>query len=261
MFLITPAKLHVKNFINTLLFNFSFENKNRLKSLKENYNNKRCFIMANGPSLKKCNLSLLKNEITIASNANYLIWNEMGYAPTFLTVEDSLVAEDRASEINSIKNTIKIFPYDLKYCLREDEKTIFINFIRTYKPFPKFSDNFDKKVFWGGTVSFLNLQFAFYLGCNPIYLIGFDHNYIIPNKSKINNFVIKSEENDVNHIHPNYFGPGYRWHDPNVERMELSYKVSKDFFYKKGIKIFNATVGGKLGVFERINFREINFNV
>jgi len=261
MFLITPAKIHIINLLNTFLFNLSIDNKNKLRALKGMYYNKRCFIMANGPSLKKCDLSLLKNEITIASNANYLIWDEIGYIPTFLTIEDTLVAEDRADEINSIKNTLKIFPYDLKYCLREDEKTIFINFIRTYKPFPKFSDNFDKKVFWGGTVSFLNLQLAFYLGCNPIYLIGFDHNYVVPDRSKIQNFVIKSEENDINHIHPNYFGYGYRWHDPNVERMELSYKVSKNFFYKKGIKIFNATVNGNLEVFERTNFSEINFYV
>ncbi|MBM4166286.1 MAG: DUF115 domain-containing protein, partial [Ignavibacteria bacterium] len=197
------------------------ENQKELLSLKNKFQHCRCFVMGNGPSLKRCELSLLKNEITIASNAQYLIWEEMGFIPTFLTVEDNLVAEDRAIELNAIQNTSKIFPLDLSYCLKKDKHTIMINFIRDYKPFPQFSNDFSEKVFWGGTVSFLNLQLAFYLGCNPIYLIGFDHNYTVSEKSE--NFVITSEKDDVNHVHPNYFGKGYRWHDPNVERMERSY--------------------------------------
>lgn len=236
------------------IFNKKFQN---IKKLENKFSKRPCFIMGNGPSLKLCDLSKLKDEITICSNAQYLIWDEMGFTPTFLTVEDKLVAEDRAKELNMIKDTIKIFPFDLRYCLEKDEKTIYINFIRNYNDFPKFSDNFARIVYWGGTVSFLNLQLAYYLGCNPIYLIGFDHKYVVPDKSKINNFVIKSEANDVNHIHPNYFGPGYRWHDPNVKRMEKSYVVARDFLKQRGVTVYNATFGGNLEVFERINFNEI----
>lgn len=226
-----------------------------LHGLKNKYAGQRCFIMGNGPSLKLCDLALLKDEITIGSNAQYLIWKEMGYAPTFLTVEDRLVAEDRANELNAIKETIKVFPFDLSYCLQRDEKTIFINFVRQYQPFPKFSDEFEKNVYWGGTVSFMNIQFAYFLGCNPIYLIGLDHNYKVP--EKMENTIITSEEDDVNHIHPNYFGKGYRWHDPNVARMEMSYIAAKKFLDERTIKIYNATVGGKLEVFERVNYNSI----
>ncbi|MFZ5947116.1 MAG: 6-hydroxymethylpterin diphosphokinase MptE-like protein [Stygiobacter sp.] len=233
-------------------------NQKALEDLRNKYTGRRCFIMGNGPSLKLCDLTLLKNEITIGSNAQFLIWNEMGYAPTFLTVEDRLVAEDRAKELNAIKETVKIFPFDLSYCLLKDEKTIFINFVRQYQPFPQFSNRFEKRVYWGGTVTFLNIQLAYYLGCNPIYLIGLDHNYKVP--KKIENSVIISEEDDVNHIHPDYFGTGYRWHDPNVERMEQSYMVAREFLNAKKIQIFNASVGGKLEVFERINYDELKFN-
>ena len=48
-------------------------NRKRLKQIENIYEGKRCFIMGNGPSLLKNNLSLLNNEITIASNAQYLI--------------------------------------------------------------------------------------------------------------------------------------------------------------------------------------------
>lgn len=226
--------------------------RSRLADLNGMFAGKRCFVMGNGPSLLKCDLTLLKGEVTIGSNAQYLAWDTMGFVPTFLTVEDRLVAEDRANELCALEQPIKIFPLDLLYCLRGSKNTIFINFVRDYKPFPKFTADFQQIVYWGGTVSMLNLQLAYYLGCSEIYLIGFDHHYKVPNDVK--DFVITSEGDDINHIHADYFGKGYRWHDPNLARMEESYSVARRFFDEKGIPIRNATVGGQLEVFDRIDY-------
>jgi len=216
---------------------------------------KRCFVMGNGPSLMKSDLTLLKNEITIGSNGLFLIFDEMGFKPTFLTVEDGLVAEDRAEELNKLKGTQKLFPLDLSQWLKHDDETTYINFIRGFRKKPKFTTNLAKKAYWGGTVSYLNLQLAYYIGCKEIYMIGFDHNYNIIDKIEKN--VIVSQRSDENHFHPNYFGPGYRWHDPMVWRMELAYTVALKFFQEQNIKIYNATAGGNLEVFERRNFDSI----
>lgn len=230
-------------------------NQKQLSSLKNKYKGSRCFIMANGPSLLKCDLSLLKNEITICSNAHYLVWDQLNFVPTFITVEDRLVAEDRAKELNSLSGITKVFPYDLSYVLKKDKDTIFINFLREYENIPQFTFDFFNKVYWGGTVSYLNMQLAYYLGFSEIYLIGFDHNYVVT--EKINNYVITSDKDDVNHIHPDYFGKGYRWHDPNVARMESSYRQAFIDLTQKNIKIFNATKGGMLEVFPRIEYDEL----
>jgi 6-hydroxymethylpterin diphosphokinase MptE-like protein len=231
------------------------ENRRKLTSLKGKFTGRRCFVMASGPSLLKCDLSLLRNEVTICSNAQYLIWDKMGFVPNFLTVEDRLVAEDRCDDLNSLRQVTKIFPLDLAYCLENSDNTVFVNFVREYKLFPKFSADFDKVVYWGGTVSALNLQLAYYLGCREIYLIGFDHEYKVP--EKIDNPVITSEADDVNHVHPNYYGKGYRWHDPNLARMEQSYIEARRFFDANGVLIRNATVGGKLEVFERVDYASL----
>ncbi|MEZ0359014.1 6-hydroxymethylpterin diphosphokinase MptE-like protein [Mycobacterium sp. SA01] len=223
-----------------------------LAGLNGMFAGRRCFVMGNGPSLLKCDLGLLKDEVTIGSNAQYLSWDTMGFIPTFLTVEDRLVAEDRAAELCALARPTKIFPRDLLYCLRESRNTIFINFVRDYQPFPRFTSDFQKIVYWGGTVSVLNLQLAYYLGCSEIYLIGFDHNYQVPKDVK--DFVITSQGDDVNHIHPDYFGKGYRWHDPNLARMEQSYIEARRFLDTQGIPVRNATVGGHLEVFERIDY-------
>lgn len=229
--------------------------KRRLAELRGQFAGKRCFVMGNGPSLLKCDLELLRDEVTIGSNAQYLIWDEMGFVPTFLTVEDRLVAEDRADELRPLDQPTKIFPRDLLYCLRGSVNTIFINFARDYRPFPKFSSDFERVVYWGGTVSMLNLQLAYYLGCTEIYLVGFDHHYKVP--AKIDDFVITSQGEDVNHVHPDYFGKGYRWHDPNLARMEEAYSAARHFLEARGIRIRNATVGGELEVFERVDYASL----
>ena len=226
--------------------------KKRLGDLNGMFAGKRCFVMGNGPSLLKCDLGPLKDEVTIGSNAQYLAWDTMGFVPTFLTVEDRLVAEDRAAELCSLERPTKIFPKDLLYCLGNSKNAIFIDFVRDYRPFPKFSSDFQKIVYWGGTVSVLNLQLAYYLGCSEIYLIGFDHNYRVP--TEIDNHVITSKGDDVNHIHPDYFGKGYRWHDPNIPRMEQGYSEARRFLDTNGVRVRNATIGGQLEIFERIDY-------
>lgn len=101
------------------------------------------------------------------------------------------------------------------------------------------------------------LQIANFLGCDPIILIGFDHKYVVPPPAEIQNSIIHSQGNDVNHIHPNYFGFGYRWHDPNVDRMELGYRCARTEFERQNVTVLNATVGGHLEVFARASFADL----
>ena len=226
-------------------------NRARLRELRGRFAGQRCFIMGNGPSLLKSDLNELASEVTIVSNAHYLIWDQLDYVPTFLTVEDQLVAEDRAPQLRQLTGVTKVFPLDLhSHFGAADENTLYVNFPREYRSFPRFSHDFSKRVYWGGTVSYLNLQFAAYLGFATIVLLGFDHNYVVP-REEITDTVIHSKVADVNHIHPDYFGPGYRWHDPNTERMERAYRFARRELDAAGREVINATVGGRLEVFQR----------
>jgi hypothetical protein len=210
--------------------------------------------MGNGPSLLKCDLNLLADDITIVSNAHYLIWDRLNYVPTLLTVEDRLVAEDRGPEIRRLTGISKVLPFDLRHVLGEAHRNaIYVYFERLHQDFPKFSFDLERIAYWGGTVSFFNLQLAAYLGCNPIVLIGFDHSYQVP-VDQIEQHVILSQQEDVNHIHPDYFGPGYRWHDPNVARMEAAYDCARRELQRAGFTVMNATAGGHLEVFDRVAY-------
>ena len=121
------------------------------------------------------------------------------------------------------------------------------------------------------TVSITALQLAVYMGFNPIFLIGCDTSYSIPENvdsegstfdpgtgEKIDGYVITSKtNNDPNHFCPEYFGAGKKWHNPNVNGMLYGYQMAKEYCDIKGVEVFNATIGGKLEIFPRVIFPEI----
>ncbi len=235
---------------------FFKQNRQKLLSLKDKHKGKPCVIIGGGPSINKMPLNDYKYMVTIACNGFYLKHEELDYIPTYYTVEDPLPANDNKNEIMALKGTTKIIPYDLKDVIEPDENTVYINFKRSYmRPsnanFPLFSSDFEDKSYWGGTVMYMNIQLAHYLGCNPIYIIGVDLSYNVPKTVKQNGAVLESTEDDENHFDPRYFGKGKKWHLPETERMQQAFTKAYEELKKEGIELINAGVDSKLLVVPR----------
>ena len=236
-----------------------------LLSFRNKHRGERAFIMGNGPSLNKCDLTLLKNEVTFGVNSIFLNEERMGFRPTYYVVEDFFVAEDRAPQINAFGGPQKFFGNYLDYCLWGCPDSVWLNVIINYKDypgFPHFSTNAARRLWVGGTVTYLCLQLAYYMGFSEVNLIGFDHNYVIPKDAVITNkratgFDVLAKSDDPNHFHPDYFGKGYRWHDPRTDRMEQAYVSARQTFESNGRKIRNATIGGRLEIFERVDYASL----
>ncbi len=235
-------------------------NERRLLALRGLHKGKRAFVLGNGPSLNLSDLSLLRNEITFGVNAIFLNRETMGFYPTYYVVEDEFIAEDRAAEINQLKGPTKFFGNYVSYCIQDHPDVIWLNLRMDYGPysgFPHFSRNVARTVWVGGTVSYVCLQLAYTMGFREVYLVGFDHSYKIPADAQIEGEAIRSQSEDPNHFNAAYFGRGYRWHDPMVERMEEAFCRAREVYEASGRKIFNATVGGKLEVFDRIDYNSL----
>jgi hypothetical protein len=231
------------------------KNEQKLCHYRDLHLGQRAFIIGNGPSLKNTDLSLLKNEITFGVNSIFL--NIQQFLPTYYVLEDYLVAEDRSKEIASMKGPIKFWGNYLKYCMPDNSDVVWCNvrvLYDNYPGFPNFSTNAIRELWTGGTVSYLCMQLAYFMGVSTVYLIGFDHSYTIPKDVIVIDGDIISNSEDPNHFSADYFGKGYRWHDPQVDRMETAYCKAKLYFEKSGRKIYNATTGGKLEVFERVDY-------
>ena len=65
-----------------------------------------------------------------------------------------------------------------------------------------------------------------------------------------------SQGDDPNHFNPQYFGKGFRWQLPDLETSEIAYRMAKQAFEADGREVLDATVGGKLQVFRKVDFDE-----
>lgn len=240
------------------------EEKSRLRSLKDKFKGKRCFIVGNGPSLNKLDLTLLKDEYTFGVNSIFYKTKEMGFKPTFYVVEDDHVLNDNLNAINQFDCEYKFFPSFYRKQTTNNNSTYYlpfdVGFYREEHPSyekPRFSTDVAEVIYAGQTVTYINLQLAFYMGFKEVYLIGMDFNYKIPKSAKISNTTIESTEDDPNHFHPDYFGKGKKWHDPKLDSVLLNYIKAKQVFELNDRYIFNSTFKGKLELFERIAYEEV----
>lgn len=238
--------------------------RNAIEELKDKYAGGRCFILGNGPSLNKCDLSRLDDEFTFGVNGIFYKHDEIGFVPSVYVVEDNHVIDDNLDRINDFHCHLKMFPIEYKRRIRTTPNTLFFNLNRSfyekrsaYFQNPRFSKDCSERIYGLGSVTMVNLQLAYYMGFKEVYLIGMDFSYTIPPSAVVEGLDITSTEDDINHFHPDYFGKGKKWHDPNLEQVLKSYEYSKKVFEKDGRKIYNATVGGKLEVFERVEFEEL----
>ena len=233
----------------------------RLRSFHNLHWGKRCFIVGNGPSLKKTDISLLHNEVTFAVNSFYYMTDEVGFQPTYYVVEDNHVIDDNLDRIHQIKATAKFFPDKYAHLIRHDENVFFMptdwSCYFTSKPeyqYPKFSDDISQKIYTGQSVTYLNLQIAYYMGFSQVYIIGLDFSYEIPKNIEVSGCSITSLDDDPNHFHPEYFGKGKKWHFPKLNSCLNSYRNAKFFYEERGRKVYNATIGGRLGIYDRVDY-------
>lgn len=251
-------------FLDDIFNPYSDEDLKKIVALKNKYEGERCFVIGNGPSLNKLDLNKINDEYTFGVNGIFYKTEEMGFKPFFYTVEDKHVLDDNLEKILKYDIKYKFFPSRYKKKLGNDVSNIFLKsdrgFYETASPYfskPRFSQDISSIIFHGQSVTIINLQIAYYLGFKEVYLIGMDFSYDIPNSAITSGLEIESTEDDPNHFHPDYFGKGKKWHDPQLDKVLASYKKCKESYEKDGRVIYNATAGGKLELFQRKNYDEL----
>ncbi len=222
----------------------------RLALLNNTHINERCFIMGNGPSLAKTDLACLKNEYTIGMNRIYLAFAEMGYETSFYLSVNDLVIEQCAQDIQALKMP-KFVSWRSRKWLTPQENLYFL--YTTYTG-AKFASNVAERLWEGATVTYVALQVAFFLGFSQVILIGVDHSF--ETKGKPNTTVV-SQGDDPNHFHPGYFGKGFRWQLPDLETSESSYRMARAAYEGAGRQVLDATIGGKLTVFPKVDYESL----
>ncbi|GAB4493194.1 MAG: DUF115 domain-containing protein [Anaerolineales bacterium] len=227
----------------------------RLAALKNVHAGKRAFIIGNGPSLKNTDLSRLKNEITFGLNRIYLMFPELGFSSSYLVSINDLVIEQCAAEMAALEIPKFVSWRSHKFFQNLPPSSFALpTFLYTTYDLPRFAADARGRLWEGATVTNVALQLAFHMGIQQVILIGVDHSFASQGPA---NATVTSQGDDPNHFSPAYFGKGFRWQLPDLETSEIGYRLARRAYEKAGRQILDATVGGKLTIFEKANFDDL----
>lgn len=211
----------------------------------------RCFIVATGPSLKMQDLDILnKNEVkTFSMNRIWYAFSKTSWKPDYYVVSDFRFLEEDEKELELLPVYHKFVadtyaPYWEK---KHSKNIIKYHYHYEYVPdrIPKFSEDFSRKVYHGCSVTYVCIQLAIYMGFSEIYLLGVDAT--TPGKYHDNS----------SHFCKEYISKSQSELMCFVDEPRWAYEAAKTYAKKHNIKIYNATRGGELEVFERVDFDKL----
>ncbi len=233
---------------------------------KNKHKGKRVFLIGNGPSLKKTDLNLIKNEYSIAMNRISLIYENTEWRPNYYlfcssncdhptwgkawtkSILDTVNEDNTTSFIwSKYKDTI-----DSKNKL---DKIKWFHSVSEKKPDIDgnidsicFSNNIIERIDKSGTTMNVALQLAKHMGFSEIIVIGADLGWKV-DSGKTNS--------DPNHFCKDYSAdiPAYKLKKIN-NQMRNIHKLARQNF-ANDVKMYNATLETKLDIYPLIDYNKL----
>lgn len=218
----------------------------------------RCFIVGNGPSLRDTPLDDLVGEVSYATNRIHLIYPETKWRPThYVRVESMQDTDD---------DSVDLWATDLLVHLNDPNITVHCNMwfpkllerrgygtwknIQILKTCAHYFVHFDTDrcphlwhlphlCSFGGSLT-LAIQIAVKAGFDKIYLVGCDLGY---------------KDQEESHFIDGY-ASGYEIDEARYANMD---KVAAHMIAMRSspVRIYNATIGGDLEVYPRVDLAEV----
>lgn len=240
-----------------------FHNNNslRLARLKGSHKGERCFLIGNGPSLTGEDLNLLKDEYTFGTNMVYKIFDQTEWRPSFHCVSDTIYASKLGTELSEMVKA-PLFTTERTY-RRMRKKPIDTTYVHTIQTeLYKVRGNIQAYCMIKATVLSLAAEMAFHMGFSEIYLLGVDcTNPHDKGGHFTDNYATKEvAETDINRIKMRMNAKSLtkkQIGDHIIDRSMKVYSLLDRYASKHGIRIYNATRGGNLEIFPRVNLEDV----
>ena len=231
-------------------------NYKELQKYKDVYKNKRCFLIANGPSLTVDDLNLLKGEYTFGCNKIFYLFDKSEWRPTFYCVLDEDYIAKYQDEIFSYIDmpvfTNNVIAKRLKPENKERKTILYSQQIMysNFKAWPNLmSYTYATKQ---GTIMSFVMAVALYMGFSEINVLGMDNTSTTAGNHFVGYKEDKSLEANLNRrIKENGWDANHWKNQTEIEMSEF-----RKYADSNGIKIYNVTRGGKLEVFPRRDLDE-----
>lgn len=228
----------------------------------------RCFILATGPSIKQQNLKLLESETCIAVSNFFVHPDYAVIKPRYycITAYHPPITEEAwqswLAEMSKGTRSATMF-FSLTDQERVERKGFFANRKVHYLKFGERQDmlvrhgvDITRAVLGPQSVPIMALQLAIYMGFRQIHLLGCDHDNIL-HFGTSSHFYTEDKHAMMR--------TGYNeWDGVDMEllltadaRLWQQYKAIRRVAGDKSTKIYNATPGGLLDVFPRVNYESL----
>lgn len=249
---IFPAiKRRLKEIPHYIAWKYSEVGKKNLEFLslyKDKHKGETLYLLANGPSINDTNLSLLKDKNVMCMNRFYIKFDSLGFLPNYLVCIEETVLDRFAEDFSKL-------PIPAFVNWRTRNKIPNVNYLKeSFDIQPFFQSDITKPANTGGTVTFICLQLAYFMGFTKVVILGMDHSF--KEKGIAGKAEIRKGEKDESHFDPNYFPKGMKWVIPDLVKSELGYAMARDYYVKNGREIVDATINGKCTVFKKVNFED-----
>lgn len=211
----------------------------------------RAFVIGNGPSLAHTDLNKLVGEISFGVNNIHLIYPQTEWRATHYVRSEEASNLEPEHWLESMQTHLDLgsIIYCNDYFFRPRfglEATPYVKYFRACAHYGRHYDNPDAPHMWhppvlctfGSSVN-VAIQLAVQLGYDPVYLVGCDLGY---------------RDEGGNHFDPAYehgLEQPARW--ANMDTLAAHMIAARS----SPVDIFNATLGGQLEVYERVNFDEL----
>ena len=237
-----------------------------LLKLKGSAIGETCFVLGNGPSLADIDNGILDRYPTFGTNGIFL-----KYTPDYYVTISVDFYKNHIDEIKALKGSAKFIGdnlYDLHTGCSDEHilncswnvygKIRGISTSRFNFPVPlRFSNRADRVVYLGGSVLFVCLQLAYWMGYSRVILLGVDHGFGFPRSEAVyGGRRLAASSEDTLHFDKAYSKPGYTPHCDMIAT-ERSFELALKAFQKDGREIFNATEGTGLDVIPKAKLQEL----
>ena len=211
-----------------------------LEIFKNIHRDRLAIIACNGPTLNETDMDLVNGNVIFALNRGYLK-KDMDY--TYLISADKRIENGYKKEIINANG--------IKFCHTIDSKSV----VQYRLGRGRFSTDITKGMRLGHSVTIVALQIAYYMGCNPVYIIGMNHKFTYDNTKKHSGKQYDNKGKDINHFTPDYYEPGYIYRYQNFLAVEHSCLEARMVYEADGRNIYNLSVTTHLpdSVFPRVD--------
>ncbi len=226
-----------------------------LKRFKGIHEGKRCFIVATGPSLTIDDVNKLKGEICWTCNSGVKLFEKTDWRPDYYAIADGTVFRRIKEDIDKVELNCafynhkdiqwggeNVFPLPMwvSMVLNSDARGVIPRALLK----KRMSRDISKKIYMGANITYIIIQICFYMGFKEIYLLGCDCNY---QGKGTHSDIVNYKDADVLYESADFI---YR-------SMIDDHRCARREAEKRGVKIYNATRGGMLEVYERVDLDEV----